>query len=74
MALTIIGNRKYARSGGDSGGANLPLANYKLNRAKLNQYRNRSTPGSAVQWGEARLEHVVGDARLKPARHVQGAQ
>jgi hypothetical protein len=36
-AFDDIGNRKYARSGGDSVGANLRQANYNLNSANQNQ-------------------------------------
>jgi len=41
-----IGNRKYARSGGDSNGLNLRTASNNLNSANLNEYGNRTTPSS----------------------------
>ena len=46
-----IGNRKYARSGGDVNGANLRQSDYTANA--LNQYSSRTVPGYVDVLGEA---------------------
>ena len=46
-----IGNRKLARFGGDTNGANLRQSDYKVNL--LNQYTNHTVPGYVTLLGEA---------------------
>jgi RHS repeat-associated protein len=50
-AFDTIGNRKQARSGGDTNGANLRPSDYTVNL--LNQYASRTVPGYVNVLGEA---------------------
>jgi RHS repeat-associated protein len=52
-----IGNRNYARSGGDSQGVNLRQSNYAAN--SLNQYTSRTVPGSVDVLGSADAATIV---------------
>ncbi len=68
-AFDTIGNRTQTRSGGDTNGANLRVANYTVNN--LNQYTQRGVPGTndvvgaALQGTNVTVNGVAADRKLE---------
>jgi RHS repeat-associated protein len=61
-----IGNRRVARAGGDSAGANLRVANYAPNN--LNEYTSRDVPGAVDVMGLELATNTVTVNSLAPYR------